>query len=423
MNEQQLTYIVAGLYGCLVVCWLVILIFYWREHRRLTAISPMVGTMLMVVFVDGARTLLESVFFGARYGARAGWLPSFLWTQLDEPQYVLIPKVLNLLAAMTIIGVLLRRWFPNLRAEMERQRDIEQLYGEVQQAHDELTQAHDEVQKSHDELTQAHDQLQQAREASEALTHMIVHDMRTPLTNVITGLQTVQMFEGDGPEDRELRGEFVGNALTGANRLLGMVNDLLDLSKMETGEMPLDREPFAVRVVMEDAAAFVDALARDKGINLRQEIVGGGDDGPVVDADREKVRRVLVNLLGNSIKFTPEGGTVTLHAQPNGENIVRLSVNDTGPGIAEEHRTRIFEKFYQIQGAQQTGKKVASTGIGLSFCKMAVEAHGGKIGVDSELGKGSSFWFTLPAAAPAAATAPAPTAAPAAAPSAAPAPA
>ena len=374
---------VAGVYWCLIGCWLVILIFYWREHRRLTRLTPMVGTMLVVVFLDGARTLVESVYFGTWYTARTGIFPRFLWDTLAEPRFVLIPKIINLLAALTIIAVLVRRWFPDLREEMERQRNTERLYAELQESHEEL---------------------KQAQEARDALAHMIVHDMRTPLTNVISGLQTVQTLGDDAPDLRE---EFVEGALSGANRLLTMVNDLLDISKMESGEMALHRERFAVSRVFDDAARTVDALIRDTNLTLRRE---EETDSPLfVHADREKTRRVLVNLLGNAIKFTPHGGAITLRAEPDpaAPDQVRLSVADTGTGIAPEHQARIFDKFYQVKPGASTGG-VASTGLGLSFCKLAVEAHGGTIGVESAPGKGSRFFFTLPAAAAASVSAPRP---------------
>ncbi len=372
MNVDHLAYITAALYWCLILCWLIILIFYWREHRRLTALSPMVGTMLVVVFVDGARTLLESVYFGTWYTARTGLIPRYLFGLLSQPQYVLVPKVLNLLAALMIIGVLVRRWFPDLAAEMARQQRTEQLYGALQRAHAELTAA---------------------PAARDALTHMVVHDMRTPLTSIITGLQTVEHLE-DAPE---LRREFLGGALSGANRLLLMVNDLLDISKLESGQMTLRRQRLRIGEVMEEAAHLVAALARDKRLTLRQEgELAGGVSGGLVEADREIVRRVLVNLLGNALKFTPEGGLITVRAEPAAEGALCVSVIDTGPGIAPEHQARIFEKFYQVQPGATGG--VAATGLGLSFCKMAVEAHGGQIGVESAPGQGSRFWFTLPAA-------------------------
>lgn len=372
LRADPFAVVVAGLYWCLIACWLSILIFYWREHRRLARLTPMVGTMLVVVFLDGARTLVESLYFGTWYTARTGVFPRYLWDTLAEPRYVLIPKIINLLAALTIIGVLVRRWFPDLRAETTRQRNMERLYAELQTSHEEL---------------------KQAQESRDALAHMIVHDMRTPLTSVISGLQTVQTLGDDAPDLRE---EFVEGALGGANRLLTMVNDLLDISKMESGEMALHRERFAVSGVLDEAARTVDALIHDKRLTLHRE----EPSRPLfVNADREKVRRVLVNLVGNAIKFTPEGGTITLRAETNPAALdqVRVSVSDTGAGIAPEHQARIFDKFYQVKPGASTGG-VASTGLGLSFCKMAVEAHGGTIAVESAPGKGSRFWFTLSAA-------------------------
>ena len=374
MTTEPFAYITAALYWFLILCWLVILVFYWREHRRLTALSPMVGTMLVVVFLDGARTLLESIYFGTWYTARTGLIPRELYDLLAEPQYVLVPKVVNLLAALTIIGVLVRRWFPDLGVEMERQRRTEQLYVQLQEAHAEL---------------------KAAQETRDALTHMIAHDMRTPLTNIITGLQTVEQIEETSP----LTGELVSGALTGADRLLSMVNDMLDISKLEAGEMSLRRERFPIGEVMADAEAMVAALAREKRLELRTEPVPPENEQVLcVAADREKLRRVLVNLLGNAIKFTPSGGTVTLRAEGDAGGAVCVSVCDTGPGIPAQHLDRIFDKFYQAE-AGRSGS-VAATGLGLTFCKLAVEAHGGRIGVESTVGEGSRFWFTLPAAAP-----------------------
>src|SRR5579859_4785923 len=178
MSADPLACITAGLYWCLILCWLIILIFYWREHRRLTALNTMIGTMLVVVFLDGARTLLESIYFGTWYTSKAGLLPHFLYERLEEPRNILIPKFINLLAALTIISVLVRRWFPALATEVAQQQQTERLYVELQEAHEELQAAH---------------------EARDALAHMIVHDMRTPLTSVITGLQTVQVAETESP--------------------------------------------------------------------------------------------------------------------------------------------------------------------------------------------------------------------------------
>jgi signal transduction histidine kinase len=395
LTSQTYGYIAAGLYWVLILCWLTILIFYWREHRRLRTLQTIVGTMLVVVFLDGARTLLESVYFGTVYTARAGILPTYIYELLSEPQLVIVPKLVNLGAATIIIMVLVRQWFPAMREELDRQRQTAELYEQLQQAHekmqatlDELRAAHAELQRTHEELSHTHAELRAAREAQDALTHMIVHDMRTPLTSIITGLQTVQQSDYDS----ELTPEMVDNALTGANRLLLMVNDLLDISKMESGMMTLTPDVFAIRQCIEVAVTLVTPLARDKGITIEVK----HDDRDEVQADRELVRRIMVNLLGNALKFAPRGGKIVIGTERAGRATVRVTVSDNGPGIPPEHQQRIFDKFHQVGNGDTNG--IPSTGLGLTFCKMAVEVLGGEIGVNSTPGEGSTFYFTLPAA-------------------------
>ena len=385
LSSEVYGYALAGLYWILIVCWLTILTFYWREYRRLHRLGTIISTMLVVVFLDGARTLLENIFFGTLFTARAGILPRWMFDTLMDPALVMVPKLFNLAAAMIIIMVLVRQWFPAMRAELDRQRELSRLYKELQQAHEQMKRAHADLSKAHEEL-------RAAREAQEALTHMIVHDIRTPLTSIITGLQTVQQSDYDS----EITPELLENALAGADRLLLMVNDLLDIGKMEAGMMNVNTEVFPVSEPIEMAVNLVAALARDKDIRIEQINAvrdGGGLDS--VRADREIVRRIVVNLLGNAIRFTPPRGTITIRIEPAGRSSVKVSVTDTGPGIAPEHHARIFEKFHQVQNGGNGGP---STGLGLTFCKMAVEVLGGTIGVQSRPGHGSTFWFTLPAA-------------------------
>lgn len=229
-------------------------------------------------------------------------------------------------------------------------------------------------------------QLLELDKAKQDLTHMIVHDLRTPMTSLLSGLQTVELL-GELNEDQT---EFLTMAIQGGETLLGMVNDLLDISKMEDGSMKLERSEFAVTALLDQALSQVSSLAVSKQITLTQQC-----DPLLVlpSADEAKLRRVLINLLGNALKFTPVQGRVTVQVEPI-DALLRFAVIDTGEGIPKEAFGKIFEKFGQVEGRKEGRKN--STGLGLTFCKMAVEAHGGEIWVESELGKGSTFFFTIP---------------------------
>lgn len=220
------------------------------------------------------------------------------------------------------------------------------------------------------------------------LTHMIVHDLRTPLTSVIGGLQTIL----DTEFDEEITKEFVPLALSSSNTLLEMVNTLLDISKFEGGEMTLNRTPVDFGEVARVALEQVEGLARTRNQELLSDLAPNCGE---VSADRELLRRVVVNLLGNAIKFTQDGGTIRLgsHCDPEG---LTFSVADNGPGIPAEFHQRIFEKFGQVE-SRKAGRK-NSTGLGLTLCKMVAEAHGGRIWLESEVGKGTTFFVWIPRA-------------------------
>jgi PAS domain S-box-containing protein len=224
------------------------------------------------------------------------------------------------------------------------------------------------------------------------LTDMVVHDLRTPLTSILSGLQTLEMTSLDAEQQ-----ELLDIGIAGGKTLLGMVNDLLDVSKSEnSGTLTLERTPLSAQDLVQEALKQVVLLARQKEISLIS------DAAPTLEpfvGDREKLVRTLVNLLGNALKFTPAGGQVTLRAYANPTtDEIAFSVTDTGEGIPTEAFERIFEKFGQVEN-RRLGRKM-STGLGLTFCKMAVEAHGGRIWVESEPEVGSRFSFTLPSVSP-----------------------
>ncbi|HLV79881.1 MAG TPA: ATP-binding protein, partial [Chthonomonadaceae bacterium] len=165
-----------------------------------------------------------------------------------------------------------------------------------------------------------------------------------------------------------------------------------DIHHLEAGALALEWETLEAKPLIEAAVQQVASLAAEKHLTLTEKIA---PDLPAFSGDEEKLRRTLINLLGNAIKFTPSGGRIEVSARRDEEgNAVLFAVQDTGEGIPKEAFQRIFDKFGQVE-QRKAGRKM-STGLGLTFCKMVVEAHGGRIWVESELGQGSTFFFTLP---------------------------
>ncbi len=218
------------------------------------------------------------------------------------------------------------------------------------------------------------------------LTSMIFHDLRSPLGNVISSLEVLQ---ASLPAEDEALQSVLGIALRSSRRLLRLVESLLDLGQLESGMAVLHKAPAAIGTIIVEAVEEVYPVAEAKGHLLQFAFAPG--DLPHVDMDSDMVRRVLINLLENAIKYTRSGGRITISARRQ-EKHVLISVADTGPGIPASEQQRIFEKFSRVQ---EEGRP-KGLGLGLAFCRLAVEAHGGKIWVESSEGQGSTFHFTLP---------------------------
>ncbi len=243
------------------------------------------------------------------------------------------------------------------------------------------------VNRMNDELQRLYRALETAsKHKSEFLANMS-HELRTPL-NAIIGFSQV-LREGISGEINAKQQEYLDDIVTSANHLLALINDVLDLSKVEAGQVELQVAPFSLSDALERGVSMVREKATINGVQVALHANGGLD---AVAGDERRIRQVIFNLLSNAVKFTPSGGSVDVSAtQSNGK--VTVSVADTGPGIAAEDLDRIFEEFQQTEtGARQT----EGTGLGLALSKRFVEMHGGRIWCDSEVGKGSTFVFTLP---------------------------
>lgn len=214
----------------------------------------------------------------------------------------------------------------------------------------------------------------------------VSHELKTPISALRAHLENVlDGIERPDPETLQVM-------LQQSERLGRLVDQLLELSRLESGEVPLDRETLALGPLVEQVVQEVEVACAGKGVVVRTRVP---DDLPDVWADRERIHQVLFNLLDNAVRFTPTGGTVTVSATREGLACA-VRVADTGPGIAPEHLPRLFERFYRVDAAR--AREGGGTGIGLAIARSVVEAHGGRIWATSRPGEGSEFTFVLPIA-------------------------
>ena len=218
----------------------------------------------------------------------------------------------------------------------------------------------------------------------------VSHELRTPLVAIDKSLSLI-LTKAAG-EVSPTQEQFLSIAESNLKRLGLLINDLLDLSKLEAGRMEIRRQPSSIDKVISESVNTLNAWATTKAINIEKKVQGGL---PEINIDPDRIIQVLNNLIGNAIKFTPHNGSITVKAiSINQDKEIEISVSDTGTGIAKENLPKIFDKFFQV--GERAATDISGTGIGLSIAKEIVGLHGGKIWVESEKGQGTKFIFTLP---------------------------
>jgi two-component system sensor histidine kinase/response regulator len=249
----------------------------------------------------------------------------------------------------------------------------------------------DEISDRLLEIAAKNARLLELEKVRDGLSHMIVHDLRNPLTAISTYLQLSSLDAENLSESQQKR---VDRCLFFCQELERMIQTLLDISKMEEGKMQLNREAIDLSEMVGEVLERFTPTGEERKIALS---FSGNGDIPKIALDRSILKRVITNLVDNAIRYTPKGGAiaVSLDSAP-WEEVVCLSVKDSGSGLPAEYHQKIFDKFEQVR-LKKDGDRAGSSGLGLTFCKMAVEAHGGKIWVESEgLGKGCTFLIQLP---------------------------
>ena len=251
---------------------------------------------------------------------------------------------------------------------------------------DEVQSKTSELEKSNEYLQNANRKLKELDRLKNDFVSMVSHELKTPLTAMKTSSEFMKETECD-PEVKE---EMLDLIIRNIDRQSRMVDDLLDISRIESGRMKFNPEDVNIREIVETSLQTVEKQAKDKGINIK---VGYPQESLTIRTDKDKLIRVFVNLLTNAIKFTPHEGDVEISVTDTGDNI-QASIKDNGIGIPPEKRDKIFDKFYQVDSTAT--RKAGGTGLGLAIIKGIIDGQGGNIFVESENGKGSTFTFRLP---------------------------
>jgi K+-sensing histidine kinase KdpD len=238
-------------------------------------------------------------------------------------------------------------------------------------------------------LEETNKKLMELERLRENLTNMIIHDMRSPLTAIMSMFELLKM-ELEGKAEPQVM-HYIGSGMSSAKSLIEMINSLLDISRLEEGKMPLEISRNRIGEIVDDAMKSLEPLIIGSKYEVRVE--KNGLENVVVNCDREIIKRVILNLVTNSLKHSMSKSPIKLTVSLE-DGFVVVSVIDDGIGIPKEYHQKIFEKFGQVEMRERRQKY--STGLGLTFCKLAIEAHNGRIGLESKAGKGSRFFFMLP---------------------------
>jgi len=247
----------------------------------------------------------------------------------------------------------------------------------------------EEVERQKKELEAANSELLVIQRFKESMTQMVVHDLKNPLAAIMGNIQLMQLQRAQMTPTR--LGELLQRTQDSARQMARMIQNILEVAKLEENKMPLRRQAVDLaRIVAEQSAELLSLSARD-GIRLESSVP---ENLPTVDADPELLGRILANLLSNAFKHTPSGGRIVIGAQDEGGDIV-MTVSDDGEGIPEDLQPHIFEKFVAGESDDRR-RRTYDSGLGLTFCRLAVQAHGGRIWVKSRPGEGTTVHISLP---------------------------
>jgi len=371
-----------------------------EEARKVLAISPVPFTDIAIPLSESENICIKALNEGKSYSTHD-------WYDILRPSYTrddahTRQKAIGIKTSMVYPisyhgkaeGIMIFSMVKDFSEVAEDEKELIRGFTDVvglavqnSRLYTSVEQATEKLRQTNEQLVKANEQMQELNKLKDEFVSLASHELRTPMTAIRGSLSTI--LEGYAGELSAESREFLVAAYNENDRLIRLVNNLLNISRIESGHFKFNYETVNVNALMTEVVNNLTSAAKEKNISL---VYKTNSAVPNIMADGDKVKEVLVNLIGNAVKFTHKGG-VTVALEQKGGTLV-ISIADTGSGIAKEDQELLFKKFSQIQGdyAKQTG----GTGLGLYICKIIIEGLKGKIWLDSTLGKGSTFYFSLP---------------------------
>jgi len=365
-----------------------------RSAREASGGRPLVGVIDVTRRVEASNDLLLTRVILVLAGLLAGFLAILVFYLISQRLILAPVRELKACAQRIAGGDLSARAALSTGDEFEElSNSFNDMLGQLERSRVELETINRSLDAKLGEMAQMNVTLYESNKLKSEFLANVSHELRTPLTSIIGFADLLRdSAASESPTDKTRLARFAHNILTSGRGLLDIINDLLDLAKIEAGRIELHRSMFSVRDVAEALYDLTRPLFDKKSVQFEMQLA---EDMPMMNSDPGKLRQILYNLLSNASKYTSEGGRVCLVGDvlPSGRH-VRLAVSDTGPGISPEHQEQIFEKFRQLDSS--VTREHSGTGLGLAITRELTLMLGGQIRLESELGRGSTFVVELP---------------------------
>jgi len=305
-------------------------------------------------------------------------------------------QILKILAPEAAVAIQNARSFEEIRKfNVTLEQKIKESTEEIRSVNEEVYKKNVDLARLSKELSKANEKLETLDKLKDEFLSLASHELRTPMVSIKSYLWMV--LEGRGGKVTEKQKDYLDTAYKSTDRLIALVNDMLDISRIESGKITLDLKRIKLNDLVEEVVREMSPRALEIGIKISEVFSPSLSE---IWGDNNKIKEVLINVIGNSLKFTPKGGKVTI-ALNQKDNFIETSITDTGTGIKKEDLSKLFQKFSMVGGIRQKDKSAQGTGLGLYLSKLIVELHGGKIWAESEgIDKGAKFTFSLKVATP-----------------------